>query len=49
MTTKKSKNYSLTPKTDYKNKPHDAVKKKNQNSKRIETFFPISNEEATKN
>ena len=47
MTTKKSKNYDLTPKTDFKNKPKEAVKKKNQNTKRIETFFPVSNEEDT--
>ena len=44
MTTKKSKNYDLTPKADFKNKPNAAVKKKNQNTKRIETFFPVSNE-----
>ena len=44
MTTKKSKNYDLTPKTDFKNKPNAAIKKKNQNTKRIETFFPVSNE-----
>jgi hypothetical protein len=48
MTTKKSKNYDLTPKIDFKNKPKDAVKKKNQNTKRIETFFPVSNEGGTK-
>lgn len=45
MTTKKSKKYDLTNKADYKHKPHEAIKKKNQNTnKGINTFFPISNE-----
>lgn len=45
MTTKKSKKYDLTNKTDLKHKPKEAIKKKNQNTnKGIDTFFPISNE-----
>ena len=49
MTTKKSKNYGLTPKTDFKYRLKE-VQKKNQNTnKRIETFLPISNEETPKN
>ena len=49
MTTKKSKNYSLTHKTDSKYRLKE-VQKKNQNTnKRIETFLPISNEETPKN
>jgi hypothetical protein len=48
MTTKKSKTYSLTPKTDFKYRLKE-VQKKNQNTnKRIETFLPISNEETPK-
>jgi len=48
MTTKKSKTYSLTPKTDSKYRLKE-VQKKNQNTnKRIETFLPISNEETPK-
>jgi hypothetical protein len=48
MTTKKSKNYGLTPKTDFKYRLKE-VQKKNQNTnKRIETFLPISNEETPK-
>ena len=47
MTSKKSKVNDLKIKTnfDYRTKE---VKRKNQNTKRIETFFPISNEEDTK-
>ena len=49
MTTKKSKNPDLTHKTDYtKYRPKEATKKKNQNTKRIDTFSPVSNEEAPK-
>jgi hypothetical protein len=45
MTTKKSKQYDLTNKTDLKHKPKEAIKKKNQNTnKGIDTFFPISDE-----
>ena len=46
MTSKKSKVNDLKIKTnfDYRTKE---VKRKNQNTKRIETFFPISNEEDT--
>jgi hypothetical protein len=47
MTTKKSKNYDLTKKSDLKYKPKEA-KKKTQNTKRIDTFLPISNEETKK-
>jgi len=44
MTTKKSKKYDLTNKTDFKHRPKEAVKKKSQNiNKGIDTFFPISN------
>jgi hypothetical protein len=47
MTSKKAKNNDLKIITnfDYRTKE---VKKKNQNTKRIETFFPISNGEDTK-
>jgi hypothetical protein len=49
MTTKKSKSYDLTNKTDLKGKPQEALKKKNQNTtKRMDTFFPISNEAVPK-
>ncbi len=49
MTTKKSKTYDLTHKTDFKYRLKE-VQKKNQNTnKRIETFLPISNEEKPKN
>jgi hypothetical protein len=47
MTSKKTKPNDLKIITnfDYRTKE---VKKKNQNTKRIETFFPVSNEEAPK-
>jgi hypothetical protein len=49
MMTKKSKNYGLTPKTDFKYRRKE-VQKKNQNTnKRIKTFLPISDEETPKN
>jgi len=49
MTTKKSKQNSLTPKADFKYRLKE-VQKKNQNiNKRIETFSPILNEEPPKN
>jgi hypothetical protein len=46
MTSKKAKVNDLKIKTnfDYRTKE---VKKKNQNTKRIETFFPVSNGEGT--
>ena len=45
MTTKKSKKYDLTNKTNLKHRPQESLKKKNQNTnKRVDTFFPISNE-----
>ena len=48
MTTKKSKNRDLTHKTDFtKYRPKEGAKKKYQNTKRIETFSPVSNEEDT--
>ncbi len=48
MTTKKSKNRELTHKTDFtKYRPKEGAKKKYQNTKRIETFSPVSNEEGT--
>lgn len=49
MTSKKAKNNDLIHKTDYtKFKPKEDAKKKNQNSKRIDTFLPVSNEGDTK-
>ena len=47
MTSKKAKVNDLKIKTnfDYRTKE---VKKKNQNTKRIDTFLPVSNGEATK-
>ncbi|MCL5877367.1 MAG: hypothetical protein M1540_06105 [Candidatus Bathyarchaeota archaeon] len=46
MTTKKSKNHDLTHKTDFtKYRPKEGVKKKYQNTKIVETFFPVSNED----
>jgi len=48
MTSKKSKTNSLTHRTDFKYRLKE-VQKKNQNTSRsIETFLPISNEEAPK-
>jgi hypothetical protein len=48
MTTKKSKNTDLNHKTDFtKFKPKEEGKKKSQNTKRVDTFLPISNEEST--
>jgi len=44
VTSKKSKIYDLKIKTDFDYRTKE-VKKKNQNNKRIETFFPVSNEE----
>ena len=49
MTTKKSKTYGLTPKTDFKYRLKEAQKKNQSPNKRIETFLPISNEETPKN
>jgi hypothetical protein len=49
MTTKKSKTYNLTPKTDSKYRLKEVQKKKQNTNKRIETFLPISNEETPKN
>jgi len=49
MTSKKTKSPELTHKTDYtKFKPKEAAKKKNQNTKRVDTFSPPSNEAAPK-
>jgi hypothetical protein len=48
MTTKKSKTYSVTPKTDSKYRIKEVQKKNQSASKRIETFLPISNEETPK-
>jgi hypothetical protein len=48
MTSKKSKKNSLTNRTDFKYRLKE-VQKKNQNANRsIETFLPISNDEAPK-
>jgi hypothetical protein len=47
MTSKKTKANDLKIITDFDYRTKE-VKKKNQNTKRIETFFPISNEEAPK-
>lgn len=44
MTSKKSKVNDLKIKTDFDYRTKE-VKKKNQNTKRIETFYPVSNEE----
>jgi len=50
MTSKKAKNHDLTHKIDFtKFKPKEVAKKKNQNTKGFETFFPVSNTENTKN
>jgi hypothetical protein len=46
MTSKKSKVNDLKIKTDFDYRSKE-VKKKNQNTKRIETFLPVSNEEGT--
>jgi hypothetical protein len=49
MTSKKAKNNDLIHKTDFtKFKPKDVSKKKNQNSKRVDTFLPVSNEDTHK-
>ena len=49
MTTKKSKNYGLIPKTDFKYRLKEVQKKNQSTNKRIATFLPISNEETPKN
>jgi hypothetical protein len=43
MTSKKSKVHDLRIKTDFDYRTKE-VKKKNKTTKRIETFFPVSNE-----
>lgn len=49
MTSKKSKVNDLKIKTDFNYRTKE-VQKKNQNiNKKIETFFPVSNEETPKN
>jgi hypothetical protein len=48
MTSKKSKVNDLKIKTDFDYRTKEVIKK-NQNTKRIETFFPVSNEEDTQN
>lgn len=49
MTSKKAKNNDLIHKTDFtKFKPKEDAKKKNQNTKRVDTFLPISDDEGTK-
>jgi hypothetical protein len=48
MTTKKSKNNSITHKTDSKYRLKEVQKKNQSTNKRIETFLPISNEETPK-
>jgi hypothetical protein len=45
MTTKKSKNYGLTPKADFKYRLKEVQKKNQSTNKRVDTFLPISNEE----
>ncbi len=47
MTTKKSKQYDLTNRTNLKHKPQEANKKKQNTNKGIDTFLPITNEEST--
>ena len=49
MTTKKSKSYDLTPKTDFKYRLKEVQKKNQSTNRRIATFLPISNEEKPKN
>ena len=48
MTSKKSKTNSLTHKTDSKYRLKEIQKKNQKTNKRIETFLPISDEEAPK-
>ncbi len=48
MTTKKSKANSITHTTDFKYRLKEVQKKSQRPNKRIETFLPISNEEAPK-
>lgn len=49
MTSKKAKHNDLIRKTDYtKFKPKEGAKKKTQNTKRVDTFLPISNEATQK-
>ena len=48
MTSKKSKVNSLTHKTDFKYRTKEVQKKNQSVNKRIETFFPISNEDTPK-
>ncbi len=49
MTTKKSKVNDVRHKTDFtKFKPQEVKKNQYQNTKRINTFLPVSNEEAPK-
>jgi hypothetical protein len=49
MTSKKAKKPELGHKTDFtKYKPTEGAKKKYQNTKRVDTFSPVSNEEAPK-
>jgi hypothetical protein len=48
MTSKKAKNNELTHKTDFTKFKPKVVNKKSQNTKRVETFLPVSNEEAPK-
>jgi hypothetical protein len=49
MTSKKAKSNELVHKTDFtKFKPKEGAKKKNQNTKRIDSFLPIQNLEETK-
>jgi hypothetical protein len=48
MTSKKSKVNSLTHETDFKYRLKEVQKKNQSPNKRIETFLPISNEEAPK-
>jgi hypothetical protein len=48
MTSKKAKNSELTHKTDFTKFKPKVVNKKTQNSKRVDTFLPVSNQETPK-
>jgi len=48
MTSKKAKVNDLKIKTNFDYRTKEVKKKNNQNTKKIETFFPVSNREDTK-
>jgi len=49
MTSKKSKIYDLKIKTEFDYRLKEGKKKNQSNNKRIETFYPVSNEKTPKN